>query len=292
MGRHRARDERLPGVRPRRVPRQGRSCCRATTRSGATSPSSSRCTSWTSASRSSISTSYAPDSNPAGEFYQPTLFETERPEVRRQPRRAPTARCSRSEPKDINGDGVINIDDLQWEYLEGDGDFRSDEVTALRDEADIVITNPPFSLFREFVAWLVEGGKKFSIIGNSNAITYKEVFPLIQENRLWMGATVPTRDMVLRRSEGRRCSDADRLRPSGSATDGRRRRLHASRELVLVHQHRPRSSSRTAAADDHGRQHQVQQAQGGPGSRLPALRQLRRHRGARSSTRSPATTTA
>ena len=100
------------------------------------------------------------------------------------------------EPKDINGDGVINIDDLQWEYLEGDGDFRSDEVTALRDEADIVITNPPFSLFREFVAWLVEGGKKFSIIGNSNAITYKEVFPLIQDNKLWKGATGNSTDMV------------------------------------------------------------------------------------------------
>ena len=89
------------------------------------------------------------------------------------------------EPKDINGDGVINIDDLQWEYLEGDGDFRSAEVTALRDEADIVITNPPFSLFRQFVAWLVEGDKKFSIIGNKNAITYNEIFPLIKANRLW-----------------------------------------------------------------------------------------------------------
>ena len=75
----------------------------------------------------------------------------------------------------------------QWGYLAGDGDFRSDEVTALRDEADMVITNPPFSLFREFLAWLVEGDVKFSIIGNKNAITYKEVFPLIKENKMWLG---------------------------------------------------------------------------------------------------------
>ena len=77
----------------------------------------------------------------------------------------------------------------RWGYLAGDGDFRSDEVTALRDEADIVITNPPFSLFREFMVWLVEGGVEFAVIGNMNAVTYKEVFPLVKENRLWLGAT-------------------------------------------------------------------------------------------------------
>ena len=77
----------------------------------------------------------------------------------------------------------------QWGYLAGDGDFRSDEVTALRDGADMVITNPPFSLFREFVEWLVEGGVEFAVIGNMNAVTYKEVFPLFKENRLWRGAT-------------------------------------------------------------------------------------------------------
>ena len=75
----------------------------------------------------------------------------------------------------------------QREYLAGDGDFRSDEVIALRDESDMVITNPPFSLFREFMAWLVEGGVEFSVIGNKNAITYKEVFPLIKENKMWLG---------------------------------------------------------------------------------------------------------
>ena len=77
--------------------------------------------------------------------------------------------------------------ELQWEYLTGDGDFRSDEVTVLRDEADIVITNPPFSLFREFMAWLNEGDVLFSVIGNMNAITYKEIFPLIKGNKLWLG---------------------------------------------------------------------------------------------------------
>ena len=61
------------------------------------------------------------------------------------------------EGKDINGDGVVNIEDLQWDYLEGDGDFRSPEVSALRDEADIMVTNPPFSLFRPFMTWLFEG---------------------------------------------------------------------------------------------------------------------------------------
>ena len=74
-----------------------------------------------------------------------------------------------------------------WTYLEGAGDFRSPEVTALRDEADIIVTNPPFSLFREFLAWIVEGNKQFAIIGNMNAITYKEVFPLIKENKMWLG---------------------------------------------------------------------------------------------------------
>ena len=79
--------------------------------------------------------------------------------------------------------------ELQWDYLTGDGDFRSAEVTALRDEANIVITNPPFSLFREFMVWLTEGDVLFSVIGNMNAVTYKEIFPLIKDNELWIGAT-------------------------------------------------------------------------------------------------------
>lgn len=89
--------------------------------------------------------------------------------------------------KDKNKSGRIKLDDLEWEYLEGDGDFRSEEVKALRDEADIIVTNPPFSLFREFLAWITEANKSFLIIGNQNAITYKEVFPLIKANKMWLG---------------------------------------------------------------------------------------------------------
>ena len=81
----------------------------------------------------------------------------------------------------------LDINALQWHYLKGDGDFRSAEVTALRDEADFIITNPPFSLFREFLAWIMQGHKKCVIIGNMNAITYKETFKYIQRNELWLG---------------------------------------------------------------------------------------------------------
>jgi hypothetical protein len=76
---------------------------------------------------------------------------------------------------------------LEWHYLESDGDFRSPEVKKLRDEADVIITNPPFSLFREFLNWTVEANKQFAIIGNINAITYKEVFPLLKNNQAWLG---------------------------------------------------------------------------------------------------------
>lgn len=141
-----------------------------------------------------ISTSYAPESNAHGAFYQPTLFETESPSYDPNKSRV-NGRVFTLVPEDVSGDGVINIDDLHWEYLEGDGDFRSDEVTALRDEADVVITNPPFSLFRPFVDWLMDGDRKFAIIGHNNSITYSEVFPLIQENRMWLGKGFP-RDMA------------------------------------------------------------------------------------------------
>ena len=94
----------------------------------------------------------------------------------------------------MTGDVRINIDDLEWGYLEGDGDFRSAEVTKLRDEADIIVTNPPFSLFREFLAWIVEADKQFIIIGNMNSITYKETFPLIMNNQMWLGSTIHSGD--------------------------------------------------------------------------------------------------
>ena len=99
---------------------------------------------------------------------------------------------------DLNKDGAVDLVDIELllasdrnhlTRLKGDGDFRSKEITKLRDEADIIITNPPFSLFREFLAWIVDADKQFLIIGNMNAITYKEVFPLIMENKMWLGAT-------------------------------------------------------------------------------------------------------
>lgn len=99
---------------------------------------------------------------------------------------------------DTTGDGGIDMEDIRNLFelgenelteLEGNGDFRSGECLALLDEADIVVTNPPFSLFREYVATLMEHNKKFIIIGNSNAITYKEIFPLIMQNKLWLGVT-------------------------------------------------------------------------------------------------------
>lgn len=83
---------------------------------------------------------------------------------------------------------------MEWDYLEGDGDFRSEEVKKLRDEADIIVTNPPFSLFREFLAWIVEADKQFIIIGNINCVTYKEVFPLLRDNKVWMGCTIHSGD--------------------------------------------------------------------------------------------------
>ena len=91
--------------------------------------------------------------------------------------------------EDKNRDGKIDVNDLDWEYMSGDGNFLSDEVKKLRDEADVIITNPPFSLFRDFLAWIVEADKNFVIIGNMNAITYKEVFPLLKDNKAWLGAT-------------------------------------------------------------------------------------------------------
>ncbi|MEG1391986.1 MAG: adenine-specific methyltransferase EcoRI family protein [Aurantimicrobium sp.] len=132
-----------------------------------------------------ISTSYAPDSKPDAIPYQPTLFEMESPGY--DPEKTQTKGKIFTLTHDKTGDSVINVDDLEWSYLEGGGDFRSEEITKLRDEADIIVTNPPFSLFREFLAWLVEADKDFVVIGNMNAITYKEVFPLIKENKMWLG---------------------------------------------------------------------------------------------------------
>ncbi len=104
-----------------------------------------------------------------------------------------------NEARDIDGDGEFNLKDVtkqlkanknnEWTPLEGDGDFRSDECINLLKQSDIVVTNPPFSLFREFVKQLFDYNKKFVIIGNKNCVTYKEVFPLIKDNKMWSGKT-------------------------------------------------------------------------------------------------------
>lgn len=139
-----------------------------------------------------ISTSYAADSKVMQLLKQPTLFESESPQF-------DESKTSSNGKiftlfRDKNGNQRINVEDLEWKYLEGGGDFRSKEIMRLRDEADVIITNPPFSLFREFLAWIVEADKKFVIIGNMNAITYKEVFPLIKDNQLWLGQSIHSGD--------------------------------------------------------------------------------------------------
>ena len=91
---------------------------------------------------------------------------------------------------DLNGNRIVDDEEIEVKYLEGNGDFRSAECIEILKQADIVVTNPPFSLFREYVAQLMEYGKQFLIIGNGNAITYKEIFPLIKENKIWLGVSL------------------------------------------------------------------------------------------------------
>ena len=136
-----------------------------------------------------ISTSYAQASNPAIDEHEPSNMEVEsdKYDPDKSWERGKIFILERDD--DRNGDGRVNFHDMQWSYLDGDGDFRSDEVTALRDEADIVVTNPPFSLFRDFMDWLIDGDVLFSIIGNMNAVTYKEIFPLIKSNVIWPGTS-------------------------------------------------------------------------------------------------------
>jgi len=95
---------------------------------------------------------------------------------------------------DKNVNGVPDLAEIGIRPLKGDGDFRSEECIELLKQADIVVTNPPFSLFREYVAQLIEYDKKFVIIGNQNAITYKEIFKLIKENKIWLGPSIHSGD--------------------------------------------------------------------------------------------------
>jgi hypothetical protein len=139
-----------------------------------------------------ISTSYAVESKNYKTYYQPTLFEVNDPQFDENK----TTKNGKifTLTHDKSGDGIVDVNDLEWHYLVGDGDFKSAEIKKLRDEADIIITNPPFSLFRDFLAWIVEADKQFVIIGNMNAIKYKNLFPLIQNNNVWLGPSIRSGD--------------------------------------------------------------------------------------------------
>jgi len=186
-----------------------------------------------------ISTSYAPESKKYKMPYQPSLFETQQPYF--NPDKSKTNGKIFVLERDITGDNRIDINDLEWQYLEGDGDFRSKEVTKLRDEADIIVTNPPFSLFREFVAWLMDSGKLFVIIGNMNAITYREVFPLLKNNSIWLGATGFVTDMVFGVPEGTEVKESDKRKAERLGYVGNYTRLGNSCWYTNI---------------DHGRRHQ------------------------------------
>ena len=164
--------------------------------------------------RKLISTSYAADSKRYKTNYQPTLFEVQDPQFDQYK----TTRNGKifTLTADRTGDGKINVEDLEWHYLDGDGDFRSAEIKKLRDQADIIITNPPFSMFREFLSWIVEGNKQFVIIGNMNAITYKEVFPFIKEDKIWLGVKSTSQAMYFMTSNKEYATRVSNERPEGS----------------------------------------------------------------------------
>lgn len=134
--------------------------------------------------RKLISTSYAPDSKKLINK-QPSLFEIESEQY--DPDKTNTKGKCFVLDHPLPPGRKLTHKDLKWHYLNGDGDFRSEEVKALRNEADFIITNPPFSLFREFFAWIMEANKKFLIIGNKLSVTYKEIFPFVKENMVWSG---------------------------------------------------------------------------------------------------------
>ena len=112
-----------------------------------------------------------------------------------------------TEVKDYNNDGALDLYDVETlirneknvlTVLEGNGDFRSEECIKLLDESDVVVTNPPFSLFRDFIALLMEHKKKFIVIGNVNALSYKEIFPFVQNNQIWLGVSIHSGDREFR----------------------------------------------------------------------------------------------
>ncbi len=139
-------------------------------------------------------------------WVQLSLFDNENIVVKKGNGKQPY-KIEITEVKDYNGDGAVDLSDVEYllknkkntlSVLEGDGDFRSQECIELLKEADIVVTNPPFSLFREYVAQLMEYDKKFIIIGNQNAITYKEIFPLLKNDQIWLGNSIHSGDREFR----------------------------------------------------------------------------------------------
>jgi len=148
-----------------------------------------------------IATSYA-GSPVAGQMLPFPEYEGLKNEKKKEP-----MKIEIHEVKDLNNDGAISIEDIEHLLkhdknvatpLKGDGDFRSEESIKILKESDIVVTNPPFSLFREYVAQLVEYKKKFLIIGNINAISYRDIFTLLKENKLWLGASIHSGDREVR----------------------------------------------------------------------------------------------
>lgn len=186
-----------------------------------------------------ISTSYAAESKNYKIPYQPTLFEISDPQYDE----GKTSKYGKifTLTHDRTGDGKVDVNDLEWHYLAGNGDFKSAEIKKLRDEADIIITNPPFSLFRDFLAWIVEVDKQFVIIGNMNAITYKEVFPLLKENKAWLGATGNGNDMVFAVPKGSEVDEKDKHKAARLGYVGDFTRLGNSCWFTNI---------------DHGRRHQ------------------------------------
>lgn len=137
---------------------------------------------------------------------QLSLFDVKGVVVNKETEKTPY-KIEITEVPDSNGDGAIDLTDVEYllknkknvlTILKGDGDFRSDECIKLLKEADIVVTNPPFSLFREYVAQLEEYNKKYLIIGNVNAIAYRDFFHLIKDNKVWMGASIHSGDREFR----------------------------------------------------------------------------------------------
>lgn len=171
---------------------------------------------------------------------------------------------------EIHGDGEFNLKDVaeelkankvnKWAPLEGDGDFRSAECIKLLEQADIVVTNPPFSLFRDYVRQLMEHGKRFAVIGNMNAITYKEIFPLIKDDKLWLGATGNGNDMVFAVPNGAEIAESDRQKAARLGFVGDYTRLGNScwfTNLDHGRRHRPLSLMTTADNLKHSRHKQI-----------------------------------